>query len=259
MVKAAQKYGARCEVRLASKEVRDAMPVWYHIGAEPGRSSAKTAAAKCLRNRHGVVTVAQCGQAMHRLRPENMEHSPRPTCPCGECTEDRRVFGCMDPHRCACAAERLLGRLQPKWNPAQTYHADGLTLTPARRRANETARAEKGRVIFDPSVTQAAPLAAVFRVFAKPVVEGEPAAARLPRPFGVCEEEVEVFTDGSCIGNGSAMALAGSGAWFGPGDLRNVGARVPYDIQSNQTAEIYAVILAEQRVPPFAPLHVVSD
>ncbi|KAL1948189.1 hypothetical protein VTO73DRAFT_12264 [Trametes versicolor] len=124
----------------------------------------------------------------------------------------------------------FLQNWNPKWNPSQTYHADCLTLTPAWRRVNDTARAEKGRVTFDPSLTQRAPLAAVFRVFTKDVQQAETAVARPPRPFGISEEAVEVYTDGSCIGNGMAEAVAGSG-------------------------EIYAVILAEQRVAPFAPLH----
>lgn len=84
-------------------------------------------------------------------------------------------------------------------------------------------------------------------------------AARPPRPFGVEEEAVEVYTDGSCVRNGTASAIAGSGVWFGSNDERNAGERVPYDVQSNQTGEVYALILAEQRVAPFAPLHFVTD
>ncbi|OJT01831.1 Transposon TX1 uncharacterized 149 kDa protein [Trametes pubescens] len=259
MVMAAQKHGARCDVRVAAKDLKDAMPVWYHLGAEPGRSTAKTVAARCLRDKHGVVTVAQCARAAERLRADNPDHFPTRTCECKECVEDRQRFECVDPHKCACAAERLLERLQPKWNPRQTYHADCLTLTPARRSLNETARAEKGRVVFDPTITQAAPIATAFRVFTQPAVAGEAAAARPPRPFEVEEEEVEVYTDGSCIANGTGEAVAGSGVWFGDTDPRNEGARVPYDTQSNQTAEVYAIILAEQRVAPFAPLHFVSD
>lgn len=259
MVLVAKKFGVRCDVRIAKKELRDAMPAWYHIGMEPGRSSAKSAAGKCLREKHDVRTVAQCTDVMRRLKPDFQGHSPRANCECDDCVEDRRKYGCTNPHRCACAAEKLLERLQPKWNPDQTYHADGLSLTPNRGRANETARADKGRIVFDPSITETTPLATIFRVFTSPAIPGERVAARPPRPFSVDSEEVEVYTDGSCIKNGNADAVAGSGAWFGRNDERNVGARVPYNTQSNQSAEIYAVMLAEQRVPPFAPLHVVSD
>lgn len=194
-----------------------------------------------------------------RLAPDNVEHLASANCDCPMCEKDRREVGCVNPHRCACAAEALLGRLRPKWNPFQTFHADGLTLTQTRKRANDTARAEKGRVVFDPSVTQTGPLAAVFRVFTHGSGVEESVAARPPRPFEVVGEEVEVYTDGSCIGNGTAAAAAGSGAWFGHEDERNEGARVPYDAQSNQTGEVYAILLAERQVPPFVPLHLVSD
>lgn len=259
MVMAAKKFGARCDVGIASRELREAMPAWYHLGAEPGRSVAKSAASKCLREKHGVRSVAQCVAVAERLAPDNPEHEPNRACGCKECKEDRDKYECGNPHRCACAAEQLLGKLKPKWNPAQTFHADGLSLTPTRRKANDGARMEKGRVAFDPSLTQVTPLSTVFRVFTDATRRcGEP-ATRPPRPFGIEDEEVEVYTDGSCMKNGTAAATAGSGVWFGAGDVRNAGERVPYDAQSNQTAEIYALILAEQRVPPFAPLHFVSD
>lgn len=47
--------------------------------------------------------------------------------------------------------------------------------------------------------------------------------------------------------------------WFGPSDIRNCSALVPGLSHSNQAAELYAVSLATAAVPPFAPLHIVSD
>ncbi|OJT15040.1 Ribonuclease H1, partial [Trametes pubescens] len=153
----------------------------------------------------------------------------------------------------------MIGRLKPKWNPTQMGQGDGLSLTKNRKRANESARGCNERIIFDPSITEDMPLASVFRVFTSSAHEKDETAHRPPRPFGMRGEDTEVFTDGCCIMNGTADAVAGSGVWFGAGDERNEGARVPYEGQSNQTGEIYAVILAGQKVPPFVPLHVVSD
>ncbi|KAI0702814.1 hypothetical protein C8T65DRAFT_579104 [Cerioporus squamosus] len=59
--------------------------------------------------------------------------------------------------------------------------------------------------------------------------------------------------------NGTDAALSGCGVWFGPADPRNVAALVPGLVQSNQAAEVYAVSLAVAVVPPFAPLHIVTD
>ncbi|KAI0731180.1 ribonuclease H-like protein [Earliella scabrosa] len=61
------------------------------------------------------------------------------------------------------------------------------------------------------------------------------------------------------MNNGSADARAGAGIWFGPNDPRNRAVKVPGGSQTNQAAEIYAVIVAAAVVPPFAPLHLVTD
>ena len=80
------------------------------------------------------------------------------------------------------------------------------------------------------------PLVRVFRVFVSKEQERAP-ARRPPRPYQVDEEEVEIYTDGSCMNNGRADARAGSGVWFGAGDDRNASERVLGDAQSNQTGE----------------------
>ncbi|OJT13721.1 Transposon TX1 uncharacterized 149 kDa protein [Trametes pubescens] len=259
MIKVAKKYRVCCDVRVAKRELKEVMPAWYHLAAEPGRSTANSVSAKCLRRAHGARSVGECERVAARLRPENTEHVPRSDCECRECDADRSEGKCGNPHRCALAAGRLLERLQPKWNLGQNENCDGLSLTKSRKRGNETARAEKGRITFDPSVAQGAPLAAVFRAFTDLNRDASEMATRPPRPFGVQQEETEVYTDGSSIQNGEATARAGSGVWFGQDDCRNEGVRVPYDEQTNQAAEIYAIVVAESKVPPFAPLHIVSD
>lgn len=259
MVLVAKKYGVCCDVRVASQSLKSAMPVWHHVGEEPGRSAANTAAGRCLREKHGVKTVAQAELVAWRLRPEDPDHLPRQNCECDACGNDRDVVGCSNPHRCASAAVRLVERLRPMWNPAQHGAVDGLSLTQTRRDANVEARANDERIIFEPSIMQGGALALVFRAFTNPERATVVAALRPPRPFSVISEEVEVYTDGSCMHNGMAGAAAGSGVWFGTGDLRNEGSRVPYDAQSNQTGEIYAVTMAARAVAPFAPLHLVSD
>ncbi|CAE6458593.1 unnamed protein product [Rhizoctonia solani] len=55
--------------------------------------------------------------------------------------------------------------------------------------------------------------------------------------------QVEVWTDGSCLGNGKDNATAAYAVYFGPGDPRNEAARAPGN-QTNNVGEIYAVIRA---------------
>uniref|UniRef100_A0A6C0L3E6 RNase H type-1 domain-containing protein n=1 Tax=viral metagenome TaxID=1070528 RepID=A0A6C0L3E6_9ZZZZ len=52
---------------------------------------------------------------------------------------------------------------------------------------------------------------------------------------------LQVFTDGACSGNGSALAKAGIGVYFGENDDRNVSKRI-HGKQTNNTAELSAVI-----------------
>lgn len=56
---------------------------------------------------------------------------------------------------------------------------------------------------------------------------------------------IHVYTDGSCVDNGSTNARAGIGVYFGPDDPRNVSSRVPADMhQTNNVAELLAIIYA---------------
>lgn len=153
MILTAKKYSVSCDVRVASKALKGAMPVWYHIGGELGRSTAKTAAGRCLRNRHAVVTVADAEAVARRLRPDDPDHVPRRDCECEACEEDRAERQCPNPHKCACAAERLVEKLRPLWNPAQFGAGDALSLTQGRRELNVDARANDERIIFEPSIT----------------------------------------------------------------------------------------------------------
>ncbi|KAI0356448.1 hypothetical protein OH77DRAFT_1477486, partial [Trametes cingulata] len=259
MIRAGAKFGVKCDVRNPAKDLREELPVWYHCGSKPGRSTANSTSSRCLRDRHMVMTTKQCAKVAERLTLADTGHKPRASCPCTDCDADRRVRSCDNPHRCALAAKKAIEKLERKWQPDRPGNIDGLTLTRSRRERNQQAQLGGGRVLFDLSITQSAPIAFGFRVFTSDAVGMDCAALRPPRPYHRPEETVEVYTDGSCKENGRAQAQAGSGIWFGHADPRNEGVRVPADEQSNQAAEIYAVTLAEAKVAPFAPLNVVSD
>ena len=60
------------------------------------------------------------------------------------------------------------------------------------------------------------------------------------------KEETVVYTDGSCQLVG-AKSVGGSGVWYGDKDERNISQLLPGDRQTNQRAELYAVLLAMQQ------------
>jgi len=75
-----------------------------------------------------------------------------------------------------------------------------------------------------------------------PVEELGPKRQRVLRE---AEEEVQVWTDGACPGNGHGGSVAGIGVFFGDGDARNVSRRfIPHDGMrpTNQTAELSAAV-----------------
>ncbi|KAJ3504030.1 hypothetical protein NMY22_g18054 [Coprinellus aureogranulatus] len=69
---------------------------------------------------------------------------------------------------------------------------------------------------------------------------------------------VQVYVDGSSIGNRPENSKAGSGVFFGLGNKRNVSVQVP-DAQTNSRAEIYAVWQALQICDTHMSLVVNSD
>ncbi|KXH65008.1 hypothetical protein CSAL01_12417 [Colletotrichum salicis] len=54
----------------------------------------------------------------------------------------------------------------------------------------------------------------------------------------------QIFTDGASAGNGTPSARAGVGVYFGPNDARNVSEPLEGELQTNQRAELAAVLRA---------------
>ncbi|KAF5379509.1 hypothetical protein D9615_006527 [Tricholomella constricta] len=73
-------------------------------------------------------------------------------------------------------------------------------------------------------------------------------------------QEVQVYTDGSCLNNGKRNATAGSGVFWGLHSHRNRARRVPGPgPQANNRGEIFAVILALLDADPRRSLRITTD
>jgi hypothetical protein len=55
-----------------------------------------------------------------------------------------------------------------------------------------------------------------------------------------------VYTDGSCLNNGTARASAGIGVFFGLNSRRNISRKLVADKISNNVAEIRAILVVQQ-------------
>ncbi|KAI0656076.1 hypothetical protein C8Q70DRAFT_883351, partial [Cubamyces menziesii] len=192
MIKVANKYGVKIDVPNPKRQLKQAMPIWYHVATDQGMYGPNSKSGKCLRENHGVQTVEQCVQVARRLTDPDVDHVQRQDCECRPCIVDRLENGCDNPARCAAAARKAINRLYPKWQPAMDMNGDGLTLTRSRKQQNEEARACDDRITFDLSTSQARTLARAFRVFTKRDQTRE-AATRPPKPYQVRGEEVEVY------------------------------------------------------------------
>ncbi|EIM86442.1 uncharacterized protein STEHIDRAFT_57307, partial [Stereum hirsutum FP-91666 SS1] len=247
------------------EEYRRSLPAWFHIGPDRKmKHHTNTKVAKCLRENHGVNTVGDLED--FGISRENEEHKtkryPNSTkirpCGCADCEADRRR-GCTDPHKCLRRAKIILAHILPKWHPQTQGNDDTLDLSKEDVEANETARANKQPVTFNPDVHCQGNLSQGVRVF------GDPNAKINYPPFrqrGNLDEqdEITVYTDGSCLNNGDDNARAGSGIWFGPDDERNKSLRVPSAMpQTNQTGEVLAIWYIATTAPLSAPLHIKSD
>ncbi|KAI0698300.1 hypothetical protein C8T65DRAFT_710193 [Cerioporus squamosus] len=59
IVKVAKKYSAALVPLNVTERFKEQLPIWYHLGETEGRSLANTVSAKCLHDRHDVITM--CG------------------------------------------------------------------------------------------------------------------------------------------------------------------------------------------------------
>jgi ribonuclease HI len=54
----------------------------------------------------------------------------------------------------------------------------------------------------------------------------------------------DVYVDGACLNNGKSNAKSGIGIYFGKNDIRNVSASLKYGKQTNNRAELMAILVA---------------
>lgn len=73
------------------------------------------------------------------------------------------------------------------------------------------------------------------------------------------EDAIDVYTDGSCLGNGKNGATAGVGVYFGENDPRNLAERLEGEVQTNNRGELTALLRAMQIVPLTKDLRIFSD
>ncbi|OAA41388.1 RNase H domain protein [Metarhizium rileyi] len=73
------------------------------------------------------------------------------------------------------------------------------------------------------------------------------------------EDVLQIYTDGSSLANGKAGSRAGVGVYFGDGDARNLSERLVGEPQTNQRAELMAMLRALETAPLKQTVQIISD
>lgn len=85
------------------------------------------------------------------------------------------------------------------------------------------------------------------------------AAARETVPKKLADDLLQIYTDGSSLANGKHGARAGIGVYFGDGDPRNLAERLQGEPQTNQRAELMAMLRAMEIAPLKQTIQIFSD
>lgn len=260
MLKTAQTHKLTFAPLNISQSLREQLPAWQHLGVE--REPPQNPRSLCLvltHNSKQVKDLLRITNKLDNVHPTGT-HFPVFSCHCDECTEDR-AKGCENPQRCAIEAQKRLNKITPKLDPKRRTFQDNLSLTQRRKVKNATAVKDGGDITFDPSVTAKADLAECYRILVNPEKVSNIPAERQPPARGITlpEEEIVMFTDGSCTNNGKLNARCGGGIWVDRDSNYNKPLRIPGPQQSNQVGEIAAVVKALEIAPTYAPLTLVTD
>lgn len=250
-VRLARKHGVELEALNPTNETRREMPVWLHRKANPGAARIyKTDGAKCLKTKHCTHYIKQLTDEI-----ENMpgEHRKTNFCTCNACKR-ASALGCVHPHRCFETARELLDSLAPGWRPKP-------------RRENEiqnpilptTPGNDLNKGITVNTTREETDLKDSIRIFTRRKDLLSATTLQVTQGEAQVSTEQVIYTDGSCMNNGTEDAKAGSGVWYGPHDPRNAAIRVPGNRQSNQIGELLAIVYAIKNAPENQPLRIISD
>jgi len=247
----AKKHGVELEALEPSDETKDNMPVWLHRKAN--REAAKiykTDGAKCLKTKHRTHYIKQLTEMIRNV-PE--DHRKTNFCACESCRATSRL-GCTHPNKCLETAKKILEAIAPKWRP-QNDHNQGV---------NEPEQPPNGQdnqndeYVVD-TRRERTDLKHSIRIFTDRENMPEATTLQTTQDETLKNTEITIYTDGSCTGNGTEEARAGSGIWFAHNDPRNTAIRVPGKKQSNQIGEILAILHAIKNTYENQPIRICSD
>ncbi|KAJ3729801.1 hypothetical protein C8R42DRAFT_569465, partial [Lentinula raphanica] len=154
--------------------------------------------------------------------------------------------GCKSPFRCFSWANKILRAIPHKCNPNMRQPED-----------NENKQNEEPSegIPFDGQVMTRGTLTDAFRIFTSghttnTVVDHQP-------DIEIERENKEIYTDGSCLNNGTDNAKAGAGVFCPTNEELNAAIRLPETVpQMNQSGEILSINTIARTADITANLHI---
>ncbi|KAF8192841.1 hypothetical protein K438DRAFT_1468956, partial [Mycena galopus ATCC 62051] len=240
-------FGVEFNTLNPSRKIRMQLPLFHHCGEDPAKTQRNNSAAcKCLRGAHLVLSVEEGWEVRKKL--DNETHEPSKTCPCLSCSEERRVRACTNPHSCAKAVDKRFDSLLPKWDPRENLRDDD---------------EEGDRVSGDDSTVFRAPkqiesLTEGFRIFTH-TSEDDEEFIRPIRPPHRGQTQVTMWIHGATKRNNTGVVQAGAGVWFEAEDPRNRVIRLVGSLsQTASNAETVAALAGLQGIQPEVDVKIVS-
>jgi ribonuclease HI len=249
MLKVGRKYNVAIDGPKMSHGTKIQLPIWHHFAAKDNYTWNKKA-SKCLSLKHEIKTVKDLQNFIEEGNPpENCDH----------------------PDKCLKIANTLMDKIPSKYNPNNsTPHKDNLDHTPRRIAKNQNKDITKSSVTFNPDVTERETIENAVRIFGKKQTykkrgkrktkgktQTAPPAYREQKKKE--KEAITLYTDGSCSQNGDENARTGAGIWHSNNSKHNQAIRLDGKTQTNQRAELMAVILALKTNSKDRQLKIKSD
>ncbi|KFY09139.1 hypothetical protein V492_05582, partial [Pseudogymnoascus sp. VKM F-4246] len=103
------------------------------------------------------------------------------------------------------------------------------------------------------------PAASADKTKANTVQIAATTSAAKSRASDAKSKPLSIYTDGSSLANGKVGAVAGVGVFFGDGDDRNISEALEGELQTNQRAELTAILRALEIAPMHREVHIYTD
>lgn len=237
MLRVARKYNAGVEALQLSTEAKQGMPVWHHFAVNNNYYWNKKA-ARCLRQKHGISTVG------------DMETFVK---------NNRSTSWCDNNERCRQIAQTIMELLPEKFNPLINYkNKDELDHTPDQITKYKKLDYRETPIPFNPDVIEKNNARKAIRIFmdkktykkrkqGKEMEIYKPASRGPKAGFIERLRKLTMYTDGSTDKNGAENGNSGIGIWHRDGSARNTYKKIIGPEQTNQRAELMAIIAAVEK------------